>query len=156
MCLVNSRGNLALLSSIDRLVFEILALGTHAVRCIHALLELIVLPAENVVAVLSEAGVVAVAEVERLRAVGGPEALVVEWGSVPDNFVHELRDADGVSRGAAATETEEVGGPGGRVGDVGFVVWNIVSRQSLVPGYSFTGGVEVFAVPAAGMNVNRH
>lgn len=133
MLLVDARSNLARLGRVDDLVLEVLALGAHAVGGVHALLQLVILPAENVVAVLAEARVVAVAEVEGLRAVGGPEALVVEGRRVPDDFVHELWNADWVRGRAAAAEAEEVGGAAGRVGDVRLVI----------------GRVEVLAVPAA-------
>ena len=133
MLFVDTRSNLALLSVVDSLVLEILALGSHAVCRIHALLELVILPAENVVAVLSETGVITVAQIEGLGAVGGPEALVVEGSGVPDNLVHELGNADGVGRRAAASETEEVGGARGWVGYVGFMV----------------GRVEILSIPAA-------
>lgn len=50
------------------LVLHVLALGSEAVGGIHTLLELIALPAKDVIGVLTVASVVTVAEVERLRA----------------------------------------------------------------------------------------
>lgn len=56
---------------------------------------------------LSVASVVAVAEVEGLRAIRGPLSFIVEGSGVPDNFVHELRDADGVRSWAVAADAQE-------------------------------------------------
>jgi hypothetical protein len=84
--------------------------------------------------VLAQAGVVTGAENEGLRAVGGPLRLVVELGGVPDDLVHELRDADRVRRRAVAAQAEEVGRARGGVRNVSLVV----------------GRVQVLAVPAAG------
>ena len=132
MILVDARSNLALLSIVDGLVLEVLALGTEASRRIHALLEFIVLPAKHVVTVLAETSVVTVAEIEGLRAVGGPDALVIEGSGVPYDLVHQLGNADGVAGWAAASKTEEVGGTGGWVGNMSLVI----------------GRIEVLAVPA--------
>lgn len=133
MIFIHTRCDLALLSVVDGLVLEVLALGTEASRRIHTLLELIVLPAKDIVAVLTKASVVTVAEIEGLRAVGGPEALVVERSGIPDDLVHQLGNTDGVSRWAAASEAEEIGGTGGRVSNVRLVV----------------RGIEVLPIPAA-------
>ena len=123
----------ALLRLSDLLGLEVLAAGTHAAGSVHGLLEGVALPAEDVVGVLAETGRVAGGEDERLGTVGGPLGLVVEGGGVPDHLVHELGNADGVGGGAGTAQAEEVGGTGGRVGDVVLVV----------------GAVEVLAVPAA-------
>lgn len=77
--------------------------------------------------------VIPVAEIERLRPIRRPLGLVVERRRVPDDLVHELRDAHGVRGRAVAAQREEVGRAGRRVGDVLAVV----------------GRVEVLAVPAA-------
>jgi hypothetical protein len=116
MVLLNHAPNRALLRRRNILVSHGLALSTHAVRRIHSNLQLIALPAEDVVGVLAVAGAVAVAEDKGLRAVCGPYALVVEGRSVPDDFVHELGDADGVRGGAVAAKAEEVGWAAGWVG----------------------------------------
>jgi len=60
-----------------------------------------------------------------------PEGLIVELGSVPDNFQHELRDLDGM-RGRTVSGREKSRRSAARVRDVGFMV----------------RGVEVLAVPA--------
>jgi hypothetical protein len=120
--LVHTRSNLALLSGINSLVLKILALRAHAVCRIHALLEFIILPAKNVVTVLSETGVITVAQIEGLGAVGRPKALVVERGSVPDDLVHELRNTNGVGGRAAASEAEEVRRARGRICHVSLMV----------------------------------
>lgn len=125
--------DVARLGGVDDLVLQVLALGTHAARSIHTLLELIILPAKDVISVLTVAGVVAVAEVEWLGSVRGPLALVVEGSGVPDNLVHELRNPDGVGGWAAASQAKEVGRAGSRVGNVRLVVW----------------AVQVLSVPAA-------
>ncbi len=127
------RADGALLGHVDGLGLETGALGTHAAAGVHGLLEGIALPAEDVIGVLAVAGVVTRAEVEGLRAIGGPLRLVVELGGIPDNLVHQLRDPDGVRRRARAAQAEEVGGARRRVGDVVLVVI----------------GVEVLAIPAA-------
>jgi hypothetical protein len=107
MVLINHTPNRTLLRLLNILVSHRLALRTHAVRRIHSNLQLVSLPAEDVVGVLPVAGAVAVAEDKGLRAVGGPKVLVVEGSSVPDDFVHELRNADGVRGGAGAAKVEE-------------------------------------------------
>lgn len=66
MVLINDSVDVARLRSTDVLIDHILALSAHAARSIHPLLELIALPAENVIGVLTVAGVIAVAEVEGL------------------------------------------------------------------------------------------
>lgn len=66
---------------------------------------------------------------EGLRAVLRPQVWVVKLAGVPNDLVHELREADGVGGGAGAAGLE---GAGSRVGDVGAVV----------------GAVDVHAVPA--------
>jgi hypothetical protein len=66
---------------------------------------------------------------ERLTPVLCPQTLVVEGSRVPHDFVHNLRDLDGVGRGTWAAGLE---GAGLGVGYVASVVW----------------AVEVLAVPA--------
>lgn len=83
---------------------------------------------------LPVAGVVSVGEVEGLRSVGWPVCLVVEWGGVPDNLVHELGNADWVSRRAGASQRKELGGARSWVCYVRLVV----------------GRVKILAVPACG------
>jgi hypothetical protein len=85
------------LSSCNVLIGHCLALCAHAVRSVHPNLQFISLPAKDVIGMLSEAGIVAVAEVERLRAVCGPNALIIEWGCVPYHLVHQLRDSNRMS-----------------------------------------------------------
>jgi hypothetical protein len=77
MVLLNHTPDRALLRRSNILVSHRLALGSHAVCRIHSDLQLIALPAEDVVGVLTVARAVAVAEYKGLRAVGGPHALVV-------------------------------------------------------------------------------
>jgi hypothetical protein len=103
MVLLHNTLNCALLRRRNILVSHRLALGTHAVRRIHSNLQLVALPAEDVVGVLTVAGAVSVAKDKGLRAIGGPHALVIEGRSVPDDFVHELGNADGVRGGAVST-----------------------------------------------------
>lgn len=88
MFLLNHTLNRTLLRGPNILILHRLALRAHAIRRIHANLQLVALPAKHVVSVLPVPCVVAVAEVEGLRAVGGPEGLVVEGRRVPDYFVH--------------------------------------------------------------------
>jgi hypothetical protein len=78
----------ALFRRLNVLVAHRLALCAHAVRGIHPNLQLITLPAKDIISVLPEASVVSVAEVKWLRAVGRPQALVVEGRCIPHNFVH--------------------------------------------------------------------
>ena len=118
---------------VDALPPEVSALGAEAAGSVHGRLERLVLPAENVIGVLAEARRVTHREHEGLGAILGPLRLVVEAGSVPVDFVHELRDANGVSIRAVTAKAEESGGTVDRVRNVVLVV----------------GGVEVFAVPAA-------
>ena len=76
------------LVAISRLLrLQTTTVGAHAaLGIIHGLLKRVVLPAEDVVAMLAVAGVIASGEVEGLRAVGGPVSFVVEFGCVPDNL----------------------------------------------------------------------
>jgi len=68
---------------------------------VHGLLEGVVLPAEDVVAVVAEPGAVPLAPDKRLLGrVGRPQGLVVELGRVPDGLEEELGDLDGVGVGA--------------------------------------------------------
>jgi hypothetical protein len=100
------------------LLLQASASRTHtALSIIHSLLERVVFPAKDVVAVLAVTCVVAGAEVEWLRAVGGPVGLIVELAGVPDDLStisndfwistkgsiyleHDLGDGDGVGRRA--------------------------------------------------------
>lgn len=66
----------------------------HIALLIHNLLQRVVLPAENVVAVVTEASIVTERVDKRLTAVFGPQGWVVEWCSLVDDLVHELRHAD--------------------------------------------------------------
>jgi len=84
--LVDERPHGAALGGVDGLGLEAAALGAHAPAGVHGLLERITLPAEDVIGVLAVAGLVARAQVERLRAVLGPGRLVVEAGGVPDDL----------------------------------------------------------------------
>jgi len=122
------------LGLVDCLRLHLLAAGTEAARRIHTLLKSITLPAKDVIGVLAVAGIVTVAEVEGLGAVGGPLLLVVEGGGVPDNLVHQLWDADRVASWAVASDVQERGGAASRVGDVALVV----------------GAVKILSVPACG------
>jgi hypothetical protein len=141
----------ALLRGVNGLDLHVLALGTEAARGVHALLELVAPPSEDVIGceivsghstetvsedhtMLSVAGVVTVAEVEWLGAIRGPLSLVVEGSGVPDDLVHQLGDPDGVRRRAVSAQAKEVGGAARGVGDVRPVV----------------GAVEILAVPAGG------
>jgi len=82
---------------------------------------------------LSQARRVTSAENEGLGAIRGPLGFVVEASGIPDNFEHELRDADWVCGGAAAAERKEVGGTSCWIGNVVLMI----------------GGVKILAVPAA-------
>jgi len=84
--LIDLLRNLALIRLRNNLGLEIGATGTRA-SAVHGALKGIALPAEDVVAVLAVAGVVAGAEVEWLGAVRGPVGLVVELGGVPYDLV---------------------------------------------------------------------
>lgn len=109
------------------------ALGAHAARRVHGLLQGVALPAKDVVGVLPEPRVVARAEVEGLRAVRRPVVGVVERRRVPDHLVHELRDAHRVRRRAVPAQAEEGRRTARRVRHVRLVV----------------GAVQVLAVPAS-------
>jgi hypothetical protein len=91
--LVHHALHLALLGLVDRLPGQVCTLGAHAPGGVHGLLQRVALPAKDVVGVLAQAGVVAGAEHEGLRAVRWPQRLVVEGRRVPHNLVHKLRDA---------------------------------------------------------------
>lgn len=93
--------DITLLSSINSLILEVLALSTHAVGGIHALLELVILPSKDVVTVLTESCIVTIAEVEWVGFASLP--LRVEGRCIPDNLVHKLRDADGMRGRAVST-----------------------------------------------------
>lgn len=74
--------------AISRLLcLQATAVGTHtALGVIHSLLKRVVLPAEDVVSMLSISGVVSSRKDERLRAIGGPLSFVVEFASIPDDL----------------------------------------------------------------------
>jgi len=57
---------------------------------IHELLERVVFPSKDVVAVVTEAEIIAKTPDKGLRAILGPETLIIELCSVPYCFVHEL------------------------------------------------------------------
>jgi len=96
MVLLHSLLHVASLGSGDILGLERSALGTHAASGIHRLLEDLVLPSENVVGVLSIAGGITLRQNEGLSSIRGPDRLVIEWGSVPDDLKHDLRNSDWV------------------------------------------------------------
>lgn len=102
---------------------------------VHGLLEGVVLPAEEVIAVNAVARVVAEAPVEGLGAVGGPLGLVVKLARVENDLVHDLRDLDWVRAGAGGAHLE------GAVG---------ISNVRLV-----VGRVCVLAIPTRGEG-HRH
>jgi glucose uptake protein GlcU len=74
--------------AISRLLrLQATAVRTHAaLGVIHSLLKRVVLPAEDVVSMLSISSVVSSRKDERLRAIGGPLSFVVELASVPDDL----------------------------------------------------------------------
>jgi len=100
-------------------------LTTNVSAFVHGPLERIVLPAEEVVTVLSKASGVAHAEHEGLASVSRP--LVGVLVGIPDDLVEDEREADGVG-GRASADVEEVtipsnvtGGPcnvAGVIGDI--------------------------------------
>lgn len=77
----------ALVTRVGLLGLQATAAGTHAaLSIVHGLLERVLFPSEHIVAVLAVPGVVSHAEVEGLRAVGGPFSFVVELAGVPDDL----------------------------------------------------------------------
>ena len=86
---------------------------------IHSLLEGVALPAEDVVAVVAVAGLVAERPHEGLRAVRGPVRPVVERPRVEDHLVEQLRDLHRVARRARPPGLER---PAARVRHVAAVV----------------------------------
>ena len=104
------------------------AVAGIAVR-VHSPLQRITLPAEDVVAVRAVSGEVTIAPYERLAAVLGPEALVVEGSGVPDDLVEKLRNLDWVASRAGAVALESTAG-------------GISNMRGVVC------GVQVLAVPA--------
>ena len=97
---------------------------------VHGLLERVALPAEDVITVSGSTAEVHGVD-ERVRAIGGEDALVHEVGDVPHDLVHDLGELDGMGRGAG---TAAIGTSTTAVGDVAPVV----------------GRVEVLAIPAGG------
>ena len=81
--------------------------STKAARGIHRALETVILPAEDVISVLTISGVVTCAQDKWLSSCR-PVCLIVELGGIPDYFVHELRDADRVSGWACSSQCKEV------------------------------------------------
>jgi len=104
---------------------------------VHGALERITLPAKEVITVSAETLVVIEAPDERLRAISGPERLVVESGGVPHGLVGNLGHADGVS-GWASTGVDEAS------------LYGVVHMVLVV------GAVEILAVPARGEVVDGH
>ena len=82
------------------------------------MLQSVSLPSKHVVAVLSIAGVITVAENKRLAAISRPVSLVVELASVPDYFVVHLRDLDWVGGRALGVYDGEGSRAGRGMGDV--------------------------------------
>lgn len=111
------------------LILQLGAPVTVAVR-VHGDLQRVAFPAKHVVSVVAVAGRIAVAPDERLGAIFRPLGLVVERRRVPDDFVEQLRNADGVRgwTGAAVFERAALG--------IRYVA-------------GVVGGVEVDAIPAA-------
>ena len=74
--------------AISRLLcLQATTVGTHAaLSVIHSLLKRVILPAEDVVSMLSISSVVSSRKDERLRAIGGPLNFVVEFAGVPDDL----------------------------------------------------------------------
>jgi hypothetical protein len=66
---------------------------------VHSFLERVAFPAENIVGVCGRAANVH-RVYKRVGAVGRPQGLVGELAHVPHEFVHDLGQLDGVSRGA--------------------------------------------------------
>ena len=130
--LLNKVLNRALVSNTHRLLLDRPAPIIEALGLVHGLLQGVALPAKHVVGVGARAvGAALEAPHEGvLVRLGVPE--VVELGGVPLDLEGNLGDADGVRRGTGGRVGEALGGDG--VVHVGLVV----------------GGVEVFAVPAAG------
>jgi hypothetical protein len=128
--------DIALLGIVYCLVLQVLALRTHAVSSIHTLLKLVTLPPKDVISMLAKACVVAVAQIEWIGITRLP--LAIEWCRIPNDFIHELWDANGMCAWAGTTEAEEIGWTGCRVGDVRLVV----------------GAIEVHTVPAAEVTVS--
>lgn len=136
--------NLALVRLLHRLTLQ---LRTENVAVgVHRALERITLPAEHVVGMLPVASPPNISIPsdswgleylrithgvdERLGPIGGPQVAIIELTSIPRHLVEQLRNLDGVTRGARAAGLK---GSGGGVSDMGSVV----------------GGVEVLSVPAA-------
>jgi len=107
---------------------------THAASLIQTILESGALPSEDVIGVLAIAGAVAGAENEWLRSIRRPVSLVVECGSIPNNFQHELGNLDWMGRWASTTDTgaSEGLGTSSWVGDVVLMIF----------------AIEVLAIPA--------
>lgn len=130
---------LALIRRLHRLRLELRAEDVAA--GVHGALQGVALPAEHVVAVLAVPGaltsqlriqkshcegnsnaLITHAEDERLGAVGGPLALVVELAGIPHNLKEELREFHGVAGRAGSTRLK---GAADGIGDVALVVWAV-------------------------------
>lgn len=98
--------------------------GLTAARGVHGALKRIALPAKDVIGVLTVARHVTSGKCKGLSG-GWPLGLVVELGGVPDNLIHELRDADRVGGRAVATQAQEGGGTADGIGDVVLVVGTV-------------------------------
>ena len=121
--LINKRPNLTRLRRPNILIQQIRTLRPETPRHIHCPLQRSILPPKHVIAMLPKASIVARREHERLRAILGPIIGVVEARCIPDDLVHELRDAHGVRVGAGTAEGEEVGRSVNGVGYVGLMVY---------------------------------
>jgi hypothetical protein len=101
---------------------------------IEGTLESIAFPTEDVVTMLAKPGCITHRIDEGLSTLG-PDVLVVELARVPHDFVHQLREPDGVAGGAGAGRLEATAA---RVCDVALVV----------------GAVDVLAIPASTSNMS--
>jgi hypothetical protein len=90
--LPDSLGNLALVRIVDVLSLLVAAGGAEAALIVHGALQCVTLPSEDVVTVLTEAGRVAGAKKEGLRAIFWPLGLVVELCCIPDDLYTGLVD----------------------------------------------------------------
>jgi hypothetical protein len=111
-----------------------LGLATDIRARIHGPLERVILPAEDVVSVLSVTGGITVGEDEWLGAISGE--LAVELAGIPDDLEEEKGHASGVGGGAASNVEEETVTADGALG---------VSHVRRV-----VRGVEILSIPARG------
>jgi hypothetical protein len=117
----------------DRLTLQRLPVltGLEHAFVVHGLLQRVVFPAKEVISMCTIALVVIVRQEERVGAVLGPH--VVELRGIPERLVCDLWHADGMGSRAGFGISE------------GFVL-RVVHVVLMV------GGVDVFAVPAAGLD----